>query len=194
MTGTSGAGADDDVTQLLSRWADGDRGALDDLMAVVYGELRRIAVGYLHRERTGHTLQPTALVHEAWIRLTRQANPQFEHRKQFFGLAAQVMRRVLVDHARALKSDKRGGGTMTTLSAVGGVVPPVVDLLALDEALERLARVSARQARVIELRYFAGLNLEEMADVLGVSAATVSRDQKVAEAWLGHTLKQGSAR
>jgi RNA polymerase sigma factor (TIGR02999 family) len=180
-----------DVTGLLARWSAGDRAALDELMALVYGELRKIADGYLHRERTGHTLQPTALVHEAWLRLVRQDHPSFDHRKQFFGLAAQIMRRVLVDHARAVNADKRGGGAVrTTLSGAAATAPDrALDVLALDQALEQLARLSERQARVIELRYFGGLNLEEMSDLLGVSPATVQRDQKVAEAWLTHTLQ-----
>ena len=189
--------ADDtgDVTQLLARWSGGDRAALDTLMGVVYGELRQIAGGYLNRERSGHTLQPTALVHEAWLRLVKQDQPSFEHRKQFFGLAAQVMRRVLVDHARAANAGKRGGGVMTTgldVDVPGGDAA-LVDLLALDQALDHLARSNARQARVIEMRYFGGLNLEEMADVLGVSPATISRDQRIAEAWLNHALANESA-
>lgn len=182
-----------DVTQLLSMWAGGDRAALDTLMGVVYGELRQIAGGYLHREHEGHTLQPTALVHEAWMRLVNQHRPSFEHRKQFFGLAAQVMRRVLVDHARAAKAGKRGGGMpMAVLNDADGKHDTrIVDLLALDQALGQLARMHARQARVVELRYFGGLNVDEMAELLGVSAATVSRDQKVAEAWLTHRLAVG---
>jgi RNA polymerase sigma-70 factor (ECF subfamily) len=180
-----------DVTRLLAQWAGGDRAALDELMAVVYGELRKIADGYLHRERSGHTLQPTALVHEAWIRLVKQDKPSFDHRKQFFGLAAQVMRRVLVDHARAVNAEKRGGGAVQTslTDAVAPVSDRTLDVLVLDQALDHLAQVHARQARVIELRYFGGLNVEEMADLLGVSPATISRDQRVAEAWLGHTLR-----
>ena len=181
------------VTQLLHRWAAGDRDALDLLMPVVYGELRRIADGYFRRERPAHTLQPTALIHEAWMRMARQDNPSFEHRKQFFALAAQVMRRILVDHARAARADKRGGDRVRTdLNAGSGAVQPVVDdLLALDEALKHLADVSPRQARVIELRYFGGLNLDELAELLDVSPATVSRDQKIAEAWLGQAMGGG---
>jgi RNA polymerase sigma-70 factor (ECF subfamily) len=182
-----------EVTGLLARWSGGDGAALDELMAVVYNELKKIADGYLYSQRTGHTLQPTALVHEAWLRLVKQERPNFQHRKQFFGLAAQVMRRVLVDHARATNADKRGGGAaMMPLSevAVAGN-DQTIDLLALDQALDRLAAVSGRQSRVIELRYFGGLNVQEMADVLGVSPATVSRDQKFAEAWLGDTLRRG---
>src|SRR5262245_33215783 len=178
-----------DITQMLARWAAGDRAALDALMPLVYAELRKIADAYLRRERTGHTLQPTALVNEAWLRLVRQEQVAFEHREQFYALAAQVMRRILVDHARSVNAEKRGGGLKTTLDeAVGGEASRVVELIALDEALERLAGVSPRQAQVIELRYFGGLNVEEMAGVLGVSPATISRDQKTAEAWLGHVL------
>ena len=183
-----------DVTELLVRWAGGDRAALDALMPVVYVELRKIADAYLRRERAGHTLQPTALVHEAWMRLVRQDQPSFEHRKQFFALAAQVMRRILVDHARAVHAEKRGGGAVKELPTISGaaVADSTVELLALDQALEQLARVSARQAQVIELRYFGGLNLEEMATLLGVSPATVSRDQRTAEAWLSHAMSAES--
>ena len=181
------------VTSLLHRWADGDRDALDRLMPIVYSELRRIADGYFRRERSSHTLQPTALIHEAWMRMARQGQPSFEHRKQFFALAAQVMRRILVDPARAARADKRGGDLVRTDLAVdvGAVRPVVDDLLALDEALEQLAGVSPRQARVIELRYFGGLNLDELAELLDVSPATVSRDQKIAEAWLGQAMAGG---
>jgi len=180
------------VTQLLARWAGGDRAALDALLPIVYGELRKIADGYLPHERSGHTLQPTALVHEAWLRLVRQEGLQFEHRRQFYALAAQAMRRILVDHARAQAADKRGGGVArTTLDAgMSGGVNRTVELIALDEALEQLSSASPRQAQVIELRYFGGLNVEEMAETLGVSPATISRDQKTAEAWLAHVMTQ----
>jgi RNA polymerase sigma factor (TIGR02999 family) len=186
---------DGDVTQLLARWAGGDRAALDLLMPAVYAELRKIADAYLRRERTGHTLQPTALVNEAWLRLVRQDELQFDHRKQFYALAAQAMRRILVDHARALDADKRGGGApKTTLDAeVSAGANRTIELLALDEALEQLARVSPRQAQIIELRYFAGLTVEEVGDLVGVSAATISRDQKTAEAWLGHAMSDPPA-
>jgi RNA polymerase sigma factor (TIGR02999 family) len=184
-----------DVTQLLARWANGDRAAHDGLMPIVYGELRQIADGYLRRERSGHTLQPTALVNEAWLRLARQDGLKFDHRKQFYALAAQAMRRILVDHARALAADKRGGGvekTMLTADVSAGA-NRTIELLVLDEALERLARASPRQAQVIELRYFAGLTVEEIGDLVGVSPATVSRDQKTAEAWLGHAMSDSPA-
>jgi RNA polymerase sigma factor (TIGR02999 family) len=181
-----------DVTQLLEQWAGGNRGALDALMPVVYGELRKIADSYLRRERSGHTLQPTALVHEAWLRLVKTNDPSFAHRREFFALAAQMMRRILVDHARAMNADKRGGGAVKTAIVPDALAPDrTVELIALHEALEQLAGVSPRQARVIELRYFAGLGVVEMADVLGVSAATVSRDQRTAEAWLGMIMQSG---
>jgi RNA polymerase sigma-70 factor (ECF subfamily) len=183
-----------DVTELLAQWAEGDRGAFDALMPIVYGELRRIADAYLRRERGGHTLQPTALVHEAWLPLVRQNQPTFEHRKQFFALAAQVMRRILVDHARTVNAEKRGGGSVRTSlhDSVALFHDHTAEFLALDEALTHLARVSARQAQVIELRYFGGLNLEEIAAMLGVSPATISRDQKTAEAWLGHAMSDAT--
>jgi RNA polymerase sigma-70 factor, ECF subfamily len=181
-----------EVTFLLEQWAGGDRAAFDALMPIVYGELRGIADAYLRRERPGHTLQPTALVNEAWVRLVKQDQPAFAHRKQFYALAAQIMRRILVDHARMVNADKRSAGVRTTLDGVAGAADRTVDLLALDEALQQLAAVSERQARIIELRYFGGLNIEEMADVIGVSPATISRDQKAAEAWLGHRMAEGS--
>jgi RNA polymerase sigma factor (TIGR02999 family) len=183
-------GQNGDVTQQLARWAGGDREALDALMPVVYAELRKIAGAYLRRERSGHTLQPTALVNEAWLRLVRQDELRFDHRKQFYALAAQVMRRILVDHARALAADKRGGGAAkaTLDTEISAGANRTIELLALDEALDQLARVSPRQAHVIELRYFAGLTVEEIGDLVGVSAATISRDQRTAEAWLAHTM------
>ena len=186
--------ADDEqgqITQLLIRWADGDRAALDLLMPVVYGEMRRIAEGYLRRERGDHTLQPTALINEVWLRLAKQAELSFESRRQFFGLAAQMMRRILVDYARSARAEKRGGAEQA-VSLNGLEVGAAVDVdefLALNEAIERLAAFSPRQARVIELRYFGGLNVEEMAGVLDVSPATVSREQKSAEAWLSRAME-----
>jgi RNA polymerase sigma factor (TIGR02999 family) len=182
------------VTQLLGQWVQGDRDALDSLTTAVYAELRKIADGYLRRERTGHTLQPTALVNEAWLRLIKQDPSGFANRKQFFALAAQVMRRILVDHARGLGTEKRGGGIRKV------TFPDVADLnaqqadqfLILDEALTRLSGWSPRKAQLIEMRYFGGLTVEEMADLLGVSIATVSREQKIAEAWLGRTMVEES--
>lgn len=179
------------ITQLLVRWAKGDRSALDLLTPVVYSELRKIAEGYLRRERGGNTLQPTALVNEAWLRLARPAQLSFENRKQFFGLAAQVMRQVLVDYARGAHADKRGGGE-AALPLLGVEIGASTDLdqfLALDQAINRLAAFSPRQARIIELRYFAGLNVEEMADLLAISPATISRERKSAEAWLSRAME-----
>ena len=179
-----------DVTRLLAQWANGDRRAMDALISVVYAELRAIAEGYLRHERRGHTLQPTALVHEAWLRLVKQDPVAFEHRKQFYALAAQAMRRILVDHARMTTAEKRGGGAVRTPldEAVLPVTDRHVELLALDQALQQLAKVSERQAQIIELRYFGGLRLEEIADLMDVSAATISRDERSAAAWLNHLI------
>jgi len=184
-----------DITQLLIRWAEGDRDALDLLTPAVYSELRKIAEGYLRRERSGHTLQPTALVNEAWLRLAKPAELSFANRKQFFGLAAQVMRQVLVDYARGARAGKRGGGDRpVSLSNLEfGSTTDLDAFLSLDQAIERLAAFSPRQARIIELRYFAGLNLEEIADLLSVSPATVSREQKSAEAWLSRAMESNES-
>lgn len=180
------------VTEQLLRWTDGESDALELLMPAVYAELKKTAGALMRRERAGHTLQPTALVHEAWLRLVRQDRVTFEHRKQFFGLAAQLMRRILVDHARAAKAGKRGGGVepasldQVTIAAND----KTFELLALDDALTELGRVDPRQAQVIELRYFGGLTIDELAATLGVSAITVSRAQRAAEAWLGYTMSK----
>jgi RNA polymerase sigma factor (TIGR02999 family) len=182
-----------EVTQLLERWAGGDRGALDSLTPIVYAELRKIADGYLRRERGTHTLQPTALVHEAWMRLVRHDQDSFANRKQFFALAAQLMRQVLVDHARSVNAEKRGHGApkVSLDKSMPAMEGSVEDFLALDEALTRLAGFSSRKAHVIAMRYFGGLNVEEIAELLEVSIATVSRDQKTAEAWLSHAMSAG---
>lgn len=179
------------ITQLLTQWAEGDRGALDLLTTAVYSELHKIAGAYLRRERNVQTLQPTALVNETWLRLAKQAGLSFESRKQFFGLAAQIMRRVLVDYARSARTDKRGRGepAMRLEDLEIGSATDLDAFLSLDAAIERLQKFSSRQARVIELRYFGGLNLEEMAELLAVSPATISRDQKMAEAWLSRAME-----
>jgi RNA polymerase sigma factor (TIGR02999 family) len=179
-----------DVTQLLGRWADGDRGALDSLTPIVYAELRKIADGYLRRERGSHTLQPTALVHEAWMRLVRHDQDSFANRKQFFALAAQLMRQVLVDHARNVNAEKRGSGAprLSLDQSVPSAEGSLEDFLVLDEALTRLGGFSPRKAQVISMRYFGGLKVEEIAELLDVSIATVSREQKTAEAWLSHVM------
>lgn len=190
MDGNAETPSPERVTALLVRWTDGDAGALDALMPLVYLELRKTAHALLRRERSDHTLQATALVHEAWLRLVRQDRVSFEHRKQFFGLAAQVMRRILVDHARGAQAAKRGGGAAIDVLEDGMAISHdrTFDLLVLDQALTELGRVDARQAQLIELRYFGGLTVDEVAELLGVSAATISRGQRAAEAWLSQAM------
>ncbi len=179
-----------DVTQLLSKWAQGDRAALDAATRAVYSELHKIAEGYLRRERGQPTLQPTALIHEAWLRLAKEENASFENRRKFYAFAARLMRQVLVDHARSAAAEKRGGDAVKVpLNELIAAHPARrQEFLALDEALERLARFSPRKAQVIELRHFGGLNVEETAETLGVSIATVSREQRMAEAWLSQAM------
>lgn len=176
------------ITQLLFRWAQGDRSALELLAPTVYGEMRKIADGYLRRERSGHTLQPTALVNETWLRLAKSAHLSFNCRKEFFGLAAQVMRQLLVDYGRRVRAEKRGGGDRSPAIPEPNVNNDLDDLLALNEAIDRLAAFSPRQARVIELHYFGGLNGAEIAELLAVSPATISREQRSAEAWLSRAM------
>jgi RNA polymerase sigma factor (TIGR02999 family) len=180
----------DPVTTLLGRWAKGDRSALDAVMPVIYDELKKIARAYAGRESPGHTLQPTALVHEAWMRLAGRDHLSFSHRHQFYALAAKIMRGILVDHARAAQSVKRGGEAIKVplTESLGGRGADPVEVIALDDALTSLAAMDERQARAVELKYFGGLTIDEMAEVLAVSAATISRDLKAAEAWLGHAL------
>jgi RNA polymerase sigma factor (TIGR02999 family) len=183
-----------DLTQLLLAWGDGDLEALDELTPRVYRELKKLAGSYLRRERAGHTLQPTALAHEAFIKLIDQRNVHWRNRAHFFGIAAQAMRRILVDHARARLAGKRGsGGAIVSLDeAIDVSDPGSAQLLALDEALKQLAQLDPNKGRVIELRYFGGLTLEETAEVLGVSRATVIREWRMAKAWLYGELKRGS--
>jgi RNA polymerase sigma factor (TIGR02999 family) len=184
-----------DVTRLLAEWAAGDEAALDRLMPLVYQELRRIADRALGRERQGHTLQATALVHEAYLRLVRQHSAQFQNRAHFFAIASQVVRRILVDHARRRASVKRGAGAApVTLDMDVTDDAPSVDALVLDEALERLASLDPQQARIVEMRFFGGLTVEETADVLRISPRTVKRDWSMARAWLRRELSGSSAR
>jgi len=178
------------VTQLLERWSSGDRDALDALMPLVYDELRRLAGNYLRRERSDHTLQPTALVNEAYMLMVDQSRARWQNRAQFVGVAAQMMRRILVDHARAAGAAKRGGQnfavSLTEAEAFGQ--SPDVDLLRINEALERLAVLDAQQARIVELKFFGGLTIEEAAEAMNVSHATIERDWKMARAWLRREL------
>jgi RNA polymerase sigma factor (TIGR02999 family) len=180
------------ITQLLVDWGKGDQKALDKLMPLVYSELRRLAGNYLRRERPGHTLQPTALVNEAYLKLIDQKNAKWQNRAQFFGVAAQLMRRILVDHARAHQAEKRGGSDQQRLSITSAgqlARQPEVDLLALHEALEELTAIDPQQGRIVELRFFGGLSIEDTAEVLSVGHATVERDWKMARAWLRRKLE-----
>lgn len=182
------------MTVLLQRWGAGDATAMDALMPLVQDQLRRLAQSYMRRERAGHTLEPTALVHEAYLRLVGQRHVQWAGRGHFFAIAAQAMRRVLVDHARGHEANKRGGGgERVTLSglAADGTDPGHLDVLWLNEALSKLAELDARQARVVELRYFAGLSVEEVADAMDISPATVKREWATARLWLAHALRTG---
>ncbi len=177
------------VTDLLVAWSQGDAAARDDLVAAVYAELRRRAGGYLRRESPGHMLQPTALVNEVYLRLVDLERVEWRSRAQFFGLAAQLMRRILVDHARERRALKRAGGVVpVTFSEDIAPVEEAVDVTALDDALEALARLDPRQGRIVELRYFGGLSIEETAEVVGVSPATVKREWTLARAWLHREL------
>jgi len=181
-----------DVTQLLHDWRSGDEEALNKLIPLVYDELRKIAAAYLRRENHGHTLQTAALVNEAYLRLVDQTRADWQNRAQFFGVAAQIMRRILVDHAREHQAAKRGGGeTKLALDeAINISREQDVDLLALDAALKALARFDPRQSRIVELRYFGGLEIGETADVLGISPATVKREWNMAKAWLYNQLSR----
>jgi RNA polymerase sigma factor (TIGR02999 family) len=182
-----------DVTALLIDWSRGDQAALERLMPLIYDECRRVASRQLHREARDHTLDPTALVHEAYLRLVDQRRATWENRAQFFGVVGQLMRRILVDHARAKHADKRGGGAVLVsldVAAEQSDDPNVADVLAIDDALERLAARDADQVRIIELRFFAGLTVEETAHVLGRSPRTVKREWSLAKAWLYRELQR----
>lgn len=183
------------VTQLLGRWRSGDREALDALIPLVYTELRRIAQHYLRNERPGHTLQSTALVHEAYVRMIRQDLPEWQNRAHFFAVAAQIMRQILVDHARAYRADKRGGGVcrLTLDEALHDPQPLDVDVVALDDALKTLSEMDPQQGKVVELKFFGGLSIEDTAEVLGISSSTVKRDWVTARAWLYRELDRTAA-
>ena len=177
---------DQNVTKLLGKWTGGDKAALDELMPLVYRELRNLAKRYLKSERPGHTLQPTALVNEVYLRLVDQQNVTFRSRAQFFGMAAKLMRNILVDHARKRRAAKRGGEpyrlSISTADRIGR--KPDLDLVALDDALTRLATLNPQHSDTVELRFFGGLTIEETAEAMGVSHATVERDWSFARAWL----------
>jgi RNA polymerase sigma factor (TIGR02999 family) len=181
------------VTQLLADWGGGDKQALEELMAVVYQELHRLADYYLRRERQGHTLQATALINEAYLKIIDQHSVNWQNRAHFFGVAAQMMRRILVDHARSHLYAKRGGGAQKLTLDEALSLPQQerdLELVALDDALQRLEEMDAQQAKIIELRFFGGLTIEETAEVLGISPATVKREWSWAKAWLYNEIKK----
>jgi len=180
-----------DLTELLDHWQQGDRAALEKLVPLIYDELRRIAHRYVQRERNGHTLQTTALVNEAYLRLAEQQKPGWQNRAHFFAVTAQMMRHILIDHARRRRFVKHGGDARQVSLAEASLMTDerATELVALDESLEELKRFDERKSRVVELRYFGGLSLEETADTLGVSLMTVRRDWRAAKAWLFRRMK-----
>lgn len=184
-------GRSDDATRILSRLADGDGHAADELLPLVYEELRSLAAAFMRAERTGHTLQPTAIVHEAYMRLVQSQNMQWTNRAHFMAVAAGAIRRVLIDHARRTNAQKRGGERQRVALADDARVAkaPDVDLLDLNDALDRLAAMNPRQSRLVELRFFGGLTNEEVAGVMGLSRATISDEWAFARAWLAKELE-----
>jgi RNA polymerase sigma factor (TIGR02999 family) len=180
------------ISHLLQQWAGGDVQAREDLVPLVYQELRKRAAAYLRRERRGHTLQPTALVNEAYLRLMGQERVTWINRAQFFGLAAQAMRRILVDHAREREAAKRPGGIRVTLDEGMRSVPPIdCEVLMLDSVLQELAVIDQRQARIVEMKYFGGLSEEEVAAILSLSRTTITREWQSARAWLYRRMTVG---
>jgi RNA polymerase sigma factor (TIGR02999 family) len=182
------------LSELLEKWKAGDQRALEALVPLVYGELRKIARRYLRHQRAGHTLQSAALVHEAYLRLMKQGTHEFENRDHFFAISAHLMRQILVDYARRRKAVKRDGGAPITIGD-GVILPEIkdVDIVALDDALKSLARLDARQSRIVELRFFGGLSVEEAATILGISTATVKREWATAKIWLRHEIRKAAA-
>lgn len=183
------------VTQLLTRWRSGDRQALDELLPLVYEELRSLAGHYLRQERPDHTLQSTALVHEAYVRLVGQSPPAWNSRAHFFGIAARLMRQILVDHARNRHAAKRGGHALklTLTDSLAGSKKQDLDILALDNALNTLAQVSPQQSQIVELRFFSGLTIEDTSEALGISPATVKRGWTAARAWLFREMSRNES-
>jgi RNA polymerase sigma factor (TIGR02999 family) len=182
------------LTKLLQAWSEGDEASRDQVVSLVYGDLRRRAARHLRAERRGHSLQPTALVHEAYLRLIDQTRVQWQNRAHFFAVAAEVMRRILVDHARRRGAAKRGGPACAVPldDDVAAAESRDIGMVDLDDALTELARLDPQQGRIVELRFFGGLSIEEAAEVLGISAATVKRDWRVAKAWLHRRVTQRS--
>jgi len=179
------------LSALLAQWQAGDEGALRALLPIVYDELRRVAHRYLQKERPSHTLQSTALVHEAYLRLIKQGGREFENRSHFLAICAQLMRQILVEYARSQRAAKRDFGRRLTLEdAVDAAKIRSVDLIALDDALTDLAKLDQNQSRIVELRYFGGLSIEETSQVLGVSPATIKREWATARAWLHHEMRR----
>ena len=179
------------MTRLLAQWAKGDQQALDELTPLVYKELRKLAASYLRKERRSHTLQPTALVHEAYLRLVDQKNPNWQSRSHFFGVAARLMRQILVDHARQKQAGKRAAVKVSLEDAVTFHRDRSRQLVALDCSLGTLEKLDARKGKAVELRYFGGLSMDEIAQVLEVSPVTVRRDLRMAEAWLHKEMQSG---
>jgi len=182
-----------DITVLLGELAGGDKAAVDKLLPMVYDELHRLALGCFQGEQADHTLQPTALIHEAYLRLVDIRYRGFENRRQFISFAATLMRRILVDHAREKHAQKRGGHKTTLVESMAIARAGEIDLLALDQALARLEKIDTSQCQVVDLRYFGGLSIEETAEVLGIAEPTVKRRWSSAKAWLRRELKKGSA-
>ncbi len=180
-----------EISQLLVEWSNGDQAAHDKLMPLVYDELRRIAKRYMRRQHPSHTLQTTALIHEAYLRLVNQREAHWQNRTHFFAVAARVMRQILVDHARSRHSAKRGAETRAIVPEEAAVIAPerAAEMIALDEALQTLTAIDRRQGRIVELRYFGGLTVEETAEILKISPITVKRDWSLAKAWLHQELK-----
>jgi len=178
-----------EVTRLLAEWAKGNQQALEDLTPLVYRELRQLAASYLRKESPGHTLQPTALVHEAYLRLVDQKSPDWEGRSHFFGVAAHLMRQILVDHARKRQAGKRAALKVSLEEAVSFQPERSRDLVALDSGLRALEKLDPRKCKAVELRYFGGLSMDEIAQTLEVSPVTVRRDLRMAEAWLHHEMR-----
>jgi RNA polymerase sigma-70 factor (ECF subfamily) len=182
-----------DVSRLLVDWGNGDQAALDELIPLVYDELRRLAGRYMRRESQDHTLQTSALVNEAYMRLVDQKNVQWQNRAHFFGVAAQLMRRILVDHARSRSRVKRGGGLqMVSLADQAGVSKEAAEVIALDDALTNLAEMDQRKSQIVEMKFFGGLTTEEVAEVLKITTRTVEREWRKARAWLNRAITKGA--